>query len=101
MIVREIILAELRTEGGCSAAELAIRLGWRPASVRAEISRLRAGGLPIRRQVRGRWRAAIYSLCEPGDLNQSLLTELRRLSDRQLETLIGAIEAERMLGLTP
>lgn len=98
MSVRQTIIATLQTEGGCSATELANRLGWRPASVRAEISRIRRSGMPVQRTLYGRWREARYHLAEDIQNGASLHDELRRLSDHQLDALVGTIKAERMMG---
>ena len=48
---RQILIALLSDPGGCTTSELAAALSWRPASVRAEISRLRKAGWLIRSEI--------------------------------------------------
>lgn len=48
---RQILIALLSDPGGCNTSELAAALSRRPASVRAEISRLRKDGWLIRSEI--------------------------------------------------
>ena len=58
-----VIIKHLERKPGATADELAASLNWQKHSVRAALSRLRAGGLPLSLETRGSRKA--YRLVRP------------------------------------
>lgn len=99
MTAREIILTALEGEGS-TPADLAERLGWRRASVRAAICRLKARGVAITVLDPGDGSGIRYIKTRGGRApNPALLMALRELSDRELDELVYTVKAERLTGI--
>ena len=101
---RQKVVAVLGAGIPRTAAALATELGWRATSVRGLISRMRREGVPIESRQSRHNLPAVYSMQTPNDHARTTSLEdamaaLRSMTDREFETVIASLRAQRELGL--